>query len=120
MHELSAAQSIVDILLHSLPTENLPRVRRIKVKVGSVCGVVPDSLSFAFEVLVGDTTLHDARLEIESVPCRVRCNTCGHTAYSELGLALCAACGTLDARILSGTELEVSEVELQDMEEELV
>ena len=114
MHEISAAQNIVDILLRSVPAADLPTVRQVKIKVGSTSGVVPDSLAFAFEGLVRQTDLCNARLNIDLIACLVRCNTCGAVSLSDLGLALCPVCGSLKARIISGAELEVSEVELED------
>ena len=118
MHELSIAQSILDIVRQSVPEKELPAVRLVKLRVGDLAGVVPDSLEFSFAVLIADTPLRNAQLHIDHIPFAVMCNQCGERFTNEIGFVLCPTCGGADTKILSGTELQVVELELEEIKAE--
>jgi Zn finger protein HypA/HybF involved in hydrogenase expression len=44
MHELSIAQDILDIVFTNVPPDDYEDVTKIKVKIGEISGVIPDSL----------------------------------------------------------------------------
>jgi len=113
MHELSVAQSILDIVSDHVPEAQRPLVRTVRVKVGVVSGVVPDSLEFCFAAVVAGGPLGSATIEIETVPFVVRCGTCGTESTNDSGIPLCPSCGS-PGQVLSGTELQVKEIELAE------
>ena len=120
MHELSIAQSIFDIVHSAVPAGQTGEVRSVRVRVGRHSGVVADSLDFCFGVLVADTPLHNAKLLIEAVPTVVECREC-RQSFSLEDLALfCPSCGGTDVALVSGTELQVTEVELLDRPDEMI
>ncbi len=114
MHELSIAQSIYDIVQQSVPLEELRSVRAVRMKVGMLSGVVPDSLGFCFSAITSETALSRASLSIESVPFRVQCNACEHEFTNDIGFVVCPECGGVETKVLSGRELQVTEIELDD------
>ena len=114
MHELSIAQGIVEIIGQYVPVDQAPEVRLVKVRVGQMSGVVPDSLDFCFEAIVNGTPLSRARLNIEETPVQSRCNDCGRDFAVEGAVFLCPGCGSGDVKIISGTELQVVEIELSE------
>jgi hydrogenase nickel incorporation protein HypA/HybF len=116
MHELSVAQSIFDIVCQHVSRPELTLVRKVRVRVGTASGVVPDSLEFSFQAIIIDTPLSAARMEIESVPFRLQCENCHATATTDDGLRLCPQCGSVATTILSGRELHVKDIELADEE----
>ena len=116
MHELSVAQSIVEIIQQHIPESEWARVAAVRLKIGAVAGVVPESLEFSFQAITAESLLSHARLEIESVPFRIHCNTCDTTAENEDGFALCSKCGSAYTKILSGSELNISEIEIAEPE----
>jgi len=120
MHELSVAQSIVEIIEQHVPPSDWERVRAVRLKIGTAAGIVPESLEFSFQAITAELLFNHARLEIESVPFRVLCNTCHTTAENEFGFALCSACGSTDTKILSGSELHITEIEITEPELELL
>ena len=67
MHELSIAQSIVEIVQQHLPSGQIQGVKSVKMKVGHQTGIVPDSLEFCFGAIAEGTVVQGARLEIENV-----------------------------------------------------
>ena len=118
MHELSLAESIVDIIRQSVPKDELEEVRIVRMKVGTLSGVVADSLDFCFSAISAQTPLAQARLEIEQIPFSVLCNSCRKTFVNDIGFVVCPDCGGVDTTVLSGRELQVTEIELDNNEEE--
>jgi hydrogenase nickel incorporation protein HypA/HybF len=114
MHELSIAQSILEIVQHHLPADGSRNVRTVSMKVGELSGVVTDSLEFCFQAITAGTTLEGARLAIEHLPVRARCRTCSAAFPVEQSVFRCTSCGGSDLEIVSGRELQVTEIELAD------
>src|SRR3990172_9586664 len=107
MHELSIAQSILDIVREYVPEPRSGEVQFIKVRLGGLSGVVPESLDFCFSAIISDTSLKQAKLEIERVPTRLRCLVCEKTIVIEGPVLLCPECDGHDIELISGAELQV-------------
>ena len=118
MHELSVAQSIVEIIQQHVPQSDWEHVRAVRLKIGSAAGIVPESLEFSFQAITAESVFNHAMLEIESIPFRIHCNTCNTTAENEFGFALCSTCGSTDTKILSGSEMYITEIEIAEPEME--
>jgi hydrogenase nickel incorporation protein HypA/HybF len=111
MHELSIADAVVTIAGRHAAGR---RVSRVDIRVGHLRQVVPDSLTFAFELITAGTELEGAELVIEEVPARVRCNACAAEAALERFPAHCATCGGFDVELEGGDELLVDSLELAE------
>jgi hydrogenase nickel incorporation protein HypA/HybF len=118
MHELSLAQSILNIVREHIPPERIAAVRCVRVEIGRLAGVVPDSLEFCFAALVEGTALHAARLELQMTPLRLACADCHKTLESEGEAFCCPSCGGSQTNVVSGMELWVTEMELEEQPEE--
>jgi hydrogenase nickel incorporation protein HypA/HybF len=118
MHELSIAQNIVDIIGQYVSPAQAPAVRLVKVRIGPLAGIVADSLDFCFGAIVGGTPLGNARLDIEQTPVQSQCTACGETFVVEGAAFFCPGCGSADVKLVSGTELQVVEIELADRQTE--
>jgi len=116
MHELSIAQSVLEIVRQSVSDRDLKSISAVTMKVGELAGVVTDSLEFSFKALISDTPFSDASLVIETVPFTIRCLSCGKTSRVESGFSVCPACSGADTRVLSGNELQVVSIELNEDE----
>jgi hydrogenase nickel incorporation protein HypA/HybF len=114
MHELSVAQNIVEIIQQHVPESEWERVAAVRLKIGACAGIVPDSLEFSFQALTADSCLGRAKLEIETIPFRIHCHACGTTVENEAGFAVCSQCGSMDTKILSGSEMDITEIELSE------
>ena len=119
MHELSVAQEILSIVYQYLPNPKSQSVKSVKVIVGKLSNILPDSLSFCYEALVSDTPLKGSKLDILEFPIKIGCNTCNEESVIELPVFACPKCGNNQIRIVSGTELQVDEIELfEELQEE--
>jgi hydrogenase nickel incorporation protein HypA/HybF len=110
MHELSLCRSILGIVDRA--RDGRP-VEVVELQVGHLRQVVPASLESNWRLLTADGPLAGSRLEIEHVPVRLACRTCG--ADTTLGRSLvlaCAGCGARDVDLTAGEELVVTALRL--------
>jgi len=114
MHEMSVAQSIVDIVREHVPPAQARAVSSVRVRVGGLSGIVAESLEFCFAAIVADTALGRARLSIEHVPTVCECRDCGRRFEPDALIFFCPSCGSGRAHLVSGSDLQVVEVELDD------
>lgn len=112
MHEMAIAQSVLDIASGEMEKHAASRINKVKLSIGEFSGVVREALEFAFDVLKPGTAAGDADFEIEIVPMRADCASCGPVAcrLSDLSL-LCPQCGN-PATIVGGREMTVDYVDL--------
>lgn len=108
MHELAIAESVVSMVLER--TEGRV-VSVVRLRVGQLAGVVPDALTFSFEVAAAGTALEGSSLEIEMQPAQAHCRSCSDEFALEDALLLCP-CGSADVELLSGRDLAVQSVEV--------
>ncbi|WP_432006174.1 hydrogenase maturation nickel metallochaperone HypA [Streptomyces parvus] len=118
MHELSIAMAVVDQVESAVREQEAEagdaRVRSLTLRVGELSGVVPEALDFSFGVAAQGTVLADARLLIETVEGRARCEECGRDTATGMPPDLwCGACSRAMS-LTGGRELEIVRVVLED------
>lgn len=118
MHELSLARGILNLVTEHVPPQRISAVRRVRVDVGRLAGVVADSLEFCYSALVAETPLRHSRLQLNKVPLRLACADCQTTLESEGDVFRCPSCQGRHTRVVSGMELHLVEIELEDEPEE--
>ncbi len=114
MHELSIAQNIIEIVQDHLPEDQKYSVKTVRVKIGKLTNILPDSLVFSFDALTRETNLNGASLEIEHLPLTIECGDCGLQSSGNEFIFACPECGSTSIKIVSGNELMVTEIELND------
>lgn len=108
MHELSITQSVVEAIVDRVAGA---RVSRVRLEIGKLSGVVPDSVRFCFDLVTDGTTLQGARLDIEEPSGRAHCTRCGTSFDTDDPIVLCP-CGSADVEVLAGQELRIRSVEV--------
>jgi len=115
MHELAIAQSIVDAISSRAAECNAVRVKDVRLKIGEASGVVTSSLTFCFEMLASlDPTLAGTQLQIDTVPHRAWCPHCTREFAITNFVAQCPTCGEWSNEVVSGTELQILEMEIEE------
>ncbi len=115
MHEMGIAMQIIEIAVASIPDDlKNPRVERVNLKVGKLAAVVPESLSFCFQIAVQDTPLCDAELNIEEIPLKIRCTDCNVEWTAHEPVFVCRNCNGTSVKMLSGRELDITSIEVID------
>ena len=114
MHELSLSSAIVDTVLRHAEGR---RVNSVEMRIGRLRQVVPDSLSFYFEIVSRDTACEGARLVCNEVEARVKCNDCSASPWTlDQPIFRCPSCGGSDVEVLSGTEFLVESIDVEEKE----
>jgi hydrogenase nickel incorporation protein HypA/HybF len=112
VHELALAEAIARIAAGHAGGR---RVTAVEVRVGWLRQVVPDALTFAFELVAQGTIVEGARLAIEQVPAEGICRSCGARSVMGDFPLRCSRCGGLDLEVVAGEELLVDSLELEEM-----
>jgi hydrogenase nickel incorporation protein HypA/HybF len=112
VHELSIATAIIERADEMARADGTDSVSAVTVRVGELAGVVPDALSFAFEVARDGTALAGARLQVEQVPAQAWCGPCAEEfAVGMPPFFWCPRCDRPSTELRSGRELEIAAIE---------
>jgi hydrogenase nickel incorporation protein HypA/HybF len=115
VHELSVAQSLIDVLVEKLASEPIAAVEAVYVSVGQLSGVDPAALKSAFHIAAGGTIVQGAVLEIQDVPVRIWCSRCNaERGVASLRDLRCTECGQASNDLRAGRELFVDKVRVRD------
>lgn len=115
MHELSIAQSLIEMACEAAARDHCERVTRLFIRLGAMSGVVKEALEFSFELAAEDTPCAGATLEIEEVKITVYCPACeARKTVTDGYLLCCPTCGQPTPQILTGRELELVSVEVDE------
>ncbi len=116
MHELGIAQAIADAVTTRVAEDQTVRVTSVRLRVGEAAGVMPDALQGCWEMVASfEPALIGAELVIDSPPHRARCRRCAREFAVINFIAQCPACDAWDSDVISGTELEIREMEIEPM-----
>lgn len=117
MHELSICQSIIQQVTEVALQNDAQKVTKVIVQIGPLSGVEAPLLERAFPIASAGTVAHNAILETQNVPIRIRCNLCSHENEAKINHLLCNACGSWQTSLLSGDEMLLRSIELEKDEE---
>jgi hydrogenase nickel incorporation protein HypA/HybF len=109
MHELAITQAVVDAVVERTGEAGVSAVR---LEIGKLSGVVPDSVRFCFDLVAEGTPLHGARLEIVEPAGRGRCRDCAARFDVDDPIVLCPGCDSADVEVLAGRDLRIISVEV--------
>ena len=115
MHELSVCLSLLREVERIARENNAGRVTRIVVTVGPLSGVEPDLLRNAYPLAVAGTIAEDAELQVDVSGIVVQCSQCGAESPAKPNRLICGDCGDYRTTLLSGDEMILQSVELDDI-----
>ncbi len=115
MHELALMTSLVERVCEIAGREEAARIITITVIRGELSGVIPEALTFCFDVCVAGTCAEGARLEIREEAAAWSCRQCGAACsiVEETVMPLCPACGSQDLELKSGREFRLESIEVE-------
>ncbi len=115
MHEMGIALQIVETARCAIPAEmKNVRVEAIHLKIGRLAAVVPESLNLCMEVVTKDTPLEGCRIHIEEIPAVAGCRDCAYQWEAGETVHSCPACQSRNLDILSGRELNLVSLDIED------
>jgi hydrogenase nickel incorporation protein HypA/HybF len=107
MHELSITMSILEIVEENAKKLNAESVHEIEMDIGELSGIDYDALEFAMEHAQKSDMLKDAKLVINKIPAKAKCNSCQHEFEINDYYSPCPVCNTFDNEVIQGKELKV-------------
>jgi hydrogenase nickel incorporation protein HypA/HybF len=113
MHELSIAQSILEGLEEEQQTRGFSKVVAVNLRIGSFSNIVPESLRFCFDAVKVGTIADDAALRFTITPLVGTCTACRTRIEIEEDYFLCPHCGSVQVAVLSGEELDIISIEVE-------
>jgi hydrogenase nickel incorporation protein HypA/HybF len=108
MHEMALTQSVVEAVCEHAAGR---RVHSVKVEVGALCAVVPDAMTFCWELAAQGTVLDGSRLDIAVRPATARCRKCDARFELPDPILLCR-CGSADVEVVEGRDLRILSMEV--------
>jgi len=114
MHEMSIIESLLDAVRAELVKYPGAQVTVVRVRVGALRLVVPEVLQLCYAAAIRGTPWEGSRLELETVAATARCRQCGNQFAVEEQWFECPSCGAFGAELLSGQELDLVNIELEE------
>ena len=110
MHELSLCHAIAGVVRSHAGDRHVDVVR---VQVGALRQVVPESLEFCWSMVRDHEDMADAELELEFVPAEVVCRSCRQRSLIESRWSvLCPRCESSDVEVVRGNEFLVTSLDV--------
>ncbi|WP_378955707.1 hydrogenase maturation nickel metallochaperone HypA [Pelosinus sp. sgz500959] len=113
MHEMAIAQGILDIVLKTAAENKARKVTGVKLLIGQMTQIEPESLTFGFEALAMGSIAEGAHLDITTIPLVGECNSCKQQFSIEKYCFLCPHCNSANIAVVSGRELAVDYLEVE-------
>ncbi|CAK7010657.1 MAG: Hydrogenase maturation factor HybF [Parabacteroides sp.] len=110
MHELSIAQSIVELAEQQARSHQSDCIEEVELEIGYLSGVEIQTLEFALESAVKGTMLEQARIVRHYIKGEGQCADCGTTFPLETLYASCPGCNSYFVKILKGKELRIKSI----------
>ena len=112
MHELSIAQSLIELVSDHAAREGASRVRAVHLRLGELSGF-RRALYFCFDAVSRGTPCEGAELAIEDVPLTVHCAGCDAVKTPRARYNFrCPTCGMPTPKVVTGREMQVTAIEL--------
>ncbi len=89
---------------------------KIGVRIGEMAAIDQDALRFCFEAMILETDLSSLELAIEVCPRRHRCQACAREFVVRDYDSRCPQCASLETVCISGDELELAYLEVEEYE----
>jgi hydrogenase nickel incorporation protein HypA/HybF len=117
VHELYLAECILKAVQSSLPPDIEPeRVEQVRVQVGKLDAVVPDSLVFLFDAIKSRVQMPNAALHVEEISVLCRCRDCGQDFTVEIPLFICPHCQSSQVDVVRGRGIQLVGISVSDDE----
>jgi hydrogenase nickel incorporation protein HypA/HybF len=114
MHELSVILSVLDEVEACARRGNARYVTRVYLRVGTMSGIAPEALQFAWSTARDKTIAATAELVIDKIAATLDCPICLTEQLATNGtLQLCAICGTV-APVRRGREMHLYALDVKD------
>ena len=113
MHEVSIMTEALRMAVEAAKSADASRILKLRLRIGSLSGVVPESMRFAFDVVCHGTMAEGATLEIEAVQAACWCGTCQAEFACADFFNECPRCHNFSGELRRGREMDIVSVETE-------
>lgn len=110
MHELTLAESMMEIVEHAAAQAGVKKVTRVRLAIGALAHVETDALLFCCEVVCRNGVAAGALFEVERPPGRAHCHACGQDIVLDRLSFECPHCAAHDLHFIDGEQMQVMEI----------
>jgi hydrogenase nickel incorporation protein HypA/HybF len=114
MHELSIAQNIIEIVKDHAEKNHASRVIEVDLDIGTISGVIPETLEFAMDIAVKNTIMEGAIIKMNIFQAKAKCLSCEKDFEMDDIYTMCPNCGSMQYNIIQGKELKVRSIRFED------
>ena len=111
--EMTKVQSMVDNVKEEMTEKNAVVLKSVRMNIGRMTTVVPDAISFCFNIITKGTELEGAKLYIDVIPVTAECSKCSCRFEVKNFVFKCPDCGNTEVDIVSGQDLSIVEIEVE-------
>ena len=113
MHEMSLAESALQIIEDAAHKQGFKRVTTVWLEIGQLSCVEKEAMRFCFDAVIKDSIADGARLEIVATPGQGRCTQCGCETQIATLYEACQQCGSYSIQVVAGDAMRVKEIEVE-------
>ena len=113
MHEMSLAESVLQIIEDTARVQSFRRVRTVVLEIGVLSAVEPEAMIFCFDGVTRGSIAEGARLDSVEIPGTGWCMQCGKSVTLSERYGLCPECGDARVQITGGNEMRVRDMEVE-------
>ncbi|HUI88651.1 MAG TPA: hydrogenase maturation nickel metallochaperone HypA [Anaerolineales bacterium] len=116
MHELSAAESILEISLRYAQQADAVRVTDLYLVIGQLASIMDDSVQYYWDIIAKDTAAEGARLHFKRVPAEFLCLDCGNIYTPGEETLTCPSCESMRIKVTAGQEFLLDSIDVETIE----
>jgi len=113
MHEMSLAESVLQIIEEAAVTQKFTRVKAVWLEIGQLSCVEIEAMRFCFDAAMQDSIAAQARLEIIEIAGVGWCEACARSVPMTTLHEACPQCGGYGLNITAGDAMRVKELEVE-------
>ena len=114
MHEMSIAQTILEMVEAEMARHPGAKLLALDIQVGELSCVQDDSLRFCLEASLKDSRWPDAAIQLEAEGVGAQCNRCGQHFKPDHYQFVCPGCGSADVAVVGGQEVRLRSLEIDE------
>jgi hydrogenase nickel incorporation protein HypA/HybF len=114
MHEIGIAASVLDAVRAEMAQRPGFRASSVRLRIGELAGVDPESLRFGLDALVRDSDLEPLRIDVDYIARLQECLECNRQFAADRYTLACPFCGSLRGRCIAGDELDLACIEVEE------
>ena len=113
MHELAVTKGLLKICLEEGEKHKIEKINKINIKVGELTDLVPDCISYYFNIVARGTIAENTEINVEKIPLEIKCNECSYEGKLGKNNYVCPICKGNKYEITRGREFYLDTMEVE-------